>query len=149
MGANQAQPRRYAADAAGGPQISGRAAAGGTAHAVPGNLSRLAIATPDDLSALYRALVDADDRQNALALARLGWVLFTVAITAEEAHRKTAGLLAELQAAASAAYAGAGSPASLELLRHVLARHGWLPEPGKTPLQVFATPPRTRRSSWA
>jgi hypothetical protein len=76
---------------------------------VPGNLSRLAAATPDDLSALYRTLVDADDRQDALALARLGWVLFTVASTAQQAHRKTAGLLAELQAAASAAYAGAGS----------------------------------------
>jgi hypothetical protein len=145
VGANQAEPRRYAAA---GPQQSGRAAMGGAANFVPGNLSRLAATTPDDLSALYRTLVDADDRQDALALARLGWVLFTVASTAQQAHRKTAGLLAELQAAASAAYAGAGSPASLELLRHVLAKHGWLPEPGMTPLQVFATPPGTRRSSW-
>jgi hypothetical protein len=148
VGANQEEPRRYAADTAADAQPSGRAAVGATAGPVPRNLNQLANPTPADLSALYRALVDADDRQDALALARLGWVLFTVASTAEQAHRKTAALLAELQAAASATYAGAGSPASLELLRHVLAKHGWLPEPGMTPLQVFATSPGTRRPNW-
>jgi hypothetical protein len=125
--------------------MPGRTAAGAAADIVPVNVSRLATAMPDDLSALYRTLVDADDRGDALALARLGWVLFTMASTAEQAHRATADLLAELRAAASAACAGAGSPASLELLHHVLAKQGWLPQPGMTPLQVFATPPGMRR----
>jgi hypothetical protein len=47
-------------------------------------------------------------------------------------------LLSELCAAARATVAGQGSPASLALLREVLAKHGWLPPPGATPLQMLA-----------
>lgn len=75
-----------------------------------------------------------------MTLARLGWDLFTMASAAQQAHCEAVGLLAELRAAARAATAGEGSPASLALLRHVLARHGWLPPPDATPLQVLATP---------
>lgn len=100
---------------------------GASADAVAGKVSGLATARPDDLSALYGTLVDADERGDTFALAGLAWVLFTIASRAEQAHRRTAALLAELQTAASTTCAGAGSPASLELLRHVLAKHGWRP----------------------
>jgi hypothetical protein len=85
-------------------------------------------------------LIEADDRGDAVALARLGWVLFAMADTTQQAHREAVDLLAELRAGARAAAAGDGSPASLALLRHVLAKHGWLPPPDKTPLQVLAAP---------
>ena len=104
--------------------------------------SRPAAALPDDSSALYRTLLDADDRGDVVLLARLGWTLFTLAASAQQAHRETAGLLAELRAAAGATYAGNGTPASLAPLRHVLARHGWLPPRGASPLQVLAAPLR-------
>ena len=89
---------------------------------------------PKDLCGLYSALVDADDQGDTQALARLGWVLFTKAGTAQEAHHEAVGLLAELRAAACAVVADEGSPASLGLLRAVLAKRGWLPPPGATPL---------------
>ncbi len=98
-------------------------------------------ATPEELSALYKALISADDRGDAEALARLGWVLFTLASAAHQGHREAVGLLGELRTAARAATASDGSPASLALLRHVLAKHGWLPPPDATPLQVLAAPP--------
>lgn len=101
-----------------------------------------AVAPDDRLPALYRALLDADDQNDAQALASLGWQLFELASTAQQANREAAGLLYELGAAARAAVAGEGSPASLALLTHVLARHGWLPKPGATPLQVLAAPRR-------
>lgn len=97
---------------------------------------------PKDLCGLYSALVDADDQGDTQALARLGWVLFTKAGTAQEAHHEAVGLLAELRAAACAVVADEGSPASLGLLRAVLAKRGWLPPPGATPLQALAMPPR-------
>lgn len=97
-------------------------------------------ATPADLSELCGTLIEADDRGDALTLARLAWVLFAMAETAQEAHCDAVGLLAELRAAAGAVAAGDGSPASLALLRHVLAKHGWLPPPDATPLQVLAAP---------
>lgn len=96
----------------------------------------------DRLPALYRALLDADDQGDAPALASIGWQLFALATTAQQADREAAILLDELGAAARAAVAGGGSPASLALLTHVLARHGWLPKPGATPLQVLAAPLR-------
>jgi hypothetical protein len=101
----------------------------------------LATATPKDLIPLYRALIDADDRGDAAALARLGWTLFSIASTAQQAQRETVALLSELRAAARAASVGGESRASLALLRHVLAKHGWLPPPDATPLQVLAAPP--------
>ena len=67
----------------------------------------------------------------------LGWVLFSEASTAQDAHHEAVGLLTELRAAACAVIAGEGSPASLSLLRKVLATRGWLPPP---------TPPRCRCS---
>lgn len=99
-----------------------------------------AVAPDDRLLALYRALLDADDQSDAQALASLGWQLFALASAAQQANREAAGLLDELCAGARAAVAGSGSPASLALLSHVLAKHGWLPKPGATPLQVLAAP---------
>ena len=102
---------------------------------------------PKDLCGLYSALVDADDQGDTQALARLGWALFTKAGMAHEAHHDAVGLLTELRSVAGAVVAGKGSPASLGLLRDVLAKRGWLPPPNATPLQVLATPPNGSRSA--
>jgi hypothetical protein len=102
---------------------------------------------PKDLCGLYSALVDADDQEDTQALTRLGWVLFSEASTAQDAHHEAVGLLTELRAAACAVIAGEGSPASLSLLREVLATRGWLPPPNATPLQVLAAPPNGSRSA--
>jgi hypothetical protein len=102
---------------------------------------------PKDLCGLYSALVDADDQNDTQTLARLGWVLFSQASAAQDAHHETLGLLTELRTAACAVVAGEGSPASLGLLREVLAARGWLPPPSATPLQVLATPPNGSRST--
>ncbi len=99
-----------------------------------------AVTSDDRLLALYRGLMDADDQGDVQALASLGWQLFALASAAQQANREAAVLLDELCAAARAAAAGEGSPASLALLTHVLARHGWLPKPGATPLQALAEP---------
>jgi hypothetical protein len=96
--------------------------------------------TPAELSELYCSLVDADERNDAVALARIGWLLFATASAAQQAHHDSADLLSELRAAARATAAGQGSPASLAPLRHVLANHGWLPPAGATPLQMLAAP---------
>jgi len=101
-----------------------------------------AVAPDDRLLTLYRALLDADDQSDSQALASLGWQLFALASATQQANRQAVVLLDELCAAARAAAAGAGSPASLALLTHVLARHGWLPKPGATPLQALAEPLR-------
>lgn len=101
-----------------------------------------ATAASADLSALYPALMDADDRSDSQALARIGWMLFAMASASQQAHDEAIGLLEELRLAARVATAGEGSPASLALLRRVLGRHGWLPPPGATPLQVLAEPAR-------
>ncbi len=92
----------------------------------------------EELSVVFGKLIDADDRGDAMALARLGWALFIMAGTAQQAERETAGLVHDLLTAARAATAGDGSPASLAPLRHLLARHGGLPSHGTTPLQVLA-----------
>lgn len=68
----------------------------------------------------------------------MGWILFAITSKAQHAQREALILLMELRAAASAVSAGNGSHASLALLRHVLATHGWLPPPNATPLQVLA-----------
>ena len=107
----------------------------------PWDENDLVTVTPKDLIPLYRALIDADDRGDAAALARLGWTLFSIASTAQEARREAITLLSELRAAARAASVGGESRASLALLSHVLARHGWLPPPDATPLQVLSAPP--------
>jgi hypothetical protein len=96
--------------------------------------------SPEDLLLLYLALIDADDRSDPAALARIGWQLFSLAGAAEQARDETSGLLSELRAASRAAVAGRGSPGALALLRDVLARHGWLPPSGATPLQMLAAP---------
>jgi hypothetical protein len=124
-------------------QLSSRRTAVAPLSGSPGANER-ATATPEQLSALYRTLIDADDRGDAAALARLGWILFTMACGVHQAHREAISLLDELRAAARATAAGQGSPASLAILRHVLARHGWLPPRDATPLQVLATPPNGR-----
>lgn len=133
------EPRRRTVTAAHGQRPSGRIAAVGS---VPLGYSenKTATTTPEELSELYQALMDADDRGDPEALARLGWVLFSMASVAQQAHRESAGLLGELRTAARAVIAGEGSPASLAPLRHILASHGWLPPRGATPLQVLAAP---------
>jgi hypothetical protein len=102
---------------------------------------------PKNLCGLYSTLVDADDQGDTQALARLGWVLFTMVSEAQEACDEAVGLLTELRTATCAAVAGEGSPAALGLLREVLAKHGWLPPPNATPLQVLATPPNGSHSA--
>ncbi len=108
--------------------------------AVLGRQVGAAETSPEDLLDLYRALADADDLNDTVALACIGWHFYSMACTAHQARSEVAGLLDELCAAARAAVAGHGSPASLALLREVLARHGWLPPPGATPLQMIAAP---------
>ena len=98
--------------------------------------------TPEVLSGLYRALIEADDRGDAVELARTGWHLLALTSEAQDARREALDLLNELRAAARAAAVGQGSPGSIALLRHVLARHGWLPPPGSTPLHILAAPSR-------
>lgn len=95
---------------------------------------------PKSLCGLYSTLVDADDQGDTQALARLGWALFTMVSEVQEARNETDDMLTELRAATCAVIAGEGSPASLSLLRVVLAKHGWLPPPNATPLQVLASP---------
>lgn len=92
----------------------------------------------NDLIPLYQILIEADDRGDALALARVGWSLFAIASKAQQAHREALAQLMELRAAAGAVSAGSGSCASLALLRHVLSKHGCLPPPNATPLQALA-----------
>jgi hypothetical protein len=99
-----------------------------------------AAGTLEELPALYRSLIDADDRSDVAVLARLGWVLFTMASATQESHREAVGLLGELRTAARAAIAGEGNAASLAPLHHVLSEHGWLPVRDSTPLQMLAAP---------
>jgi hypothetical protein len=112
-------------------------------RAAVGRLARPVTAPPPrNLFPIYGELMDADERGDAVALAGLGWTLFAMASADRQAHHEAADLLNELRTAARAAIAGAGSPASLALLQHVLAKHGWLPPPDATPLQMVAEPPR-------
>ena len=103
--------------------------------------------TSPNCTALFCALIEADDQGDPLALARLGWALFAIAVEAQYAHCEALGMLDEVRAAAAAVSAGSASPGSLALLRHVLAKHGWLPPPSATPLQVLASSPNTLRSA--
>jgi hypothetical protein len=103
--------------------------------------------TSPDCTALFCALVDADDQGDPLALAQVGWVLFAIAVEAQHAHCEAVRMLGELRAAAAAAAADSASPGSLALLRHVLAKHGWLPPPTATPLQALAASLNTSRSA--
>jgi hypothetical protein len=120
------------------PPVSTAPPAGGQAHP--------ATTLPEDLPVMYRELIDADNRSDPAALARVGWQLFSMICVAQQAHSEAHGLLSELRSAARAAIAGQGSPGSLALLRDVLARHGWLPPAGATPLQVLAAPAAQNRS---
>jgi hypothetical protein len=116
--------------------------AGSTFRAVPRGSSgtRLTAVSAEDLLVLYGALMEADDHSDVPSLVRLGWHSFSMICSAQYAHSEAVGMLSELCAAARATVAGQGSPASLALLRAVLAKHGWLPPPGATPLQVIAAP---------
>jgi len=137
--ADWTEPRRRTATAAYGQRPSGRIAAVGSVPLRYGE-NKTATTTPEELSELYQLLMDADKRGDPEALARLGWVLFTAASAAQEAHREATGLVGELGTAARAVIAGDGSPASLAPLRHMLADRGWLPPRDATPLQVLAAP---------
>jgi len=106
--------------------------AGGQAHS--------ATMSAEAMTVLYRALIDADDRNDPAELARIGWQLFSKACIAQQSHLEVTDLLSELRSAARAVIAGQGSPGSVALLRYVLARNGWLPPAGATPLQVLAAP---------
>ena len=77
-----------------------------------------------------------------MALAGLGWALFAIASSALEDRRETVASLDELRAAARATVAAEGTTPAVALLRHVLAKRGWLPPPGSTPLQALAAPSR-------
>jgi hypothetical protein len=77
-----------------------------------------------------------------VALAGLGWALFAIASFALEDRRETVASLDELRAAARATVAAGDSGPAVAVLRHVLAKHGWLPPPGSSPLQALAAPPR-------
>lgn len=94
----------------------------------------------NDLMPLHQELIEAEHRSDAMTLARLGWILFGIADQAQQTQREAVVQLTELHAAARAVSAGEGSRASLALLRHVLSKHGWLPPPDATPLQVLAAP---------
>lgn len=107
---------------------------------VDGVRQRPGTPTPPDLGALYCALVDADDRGDAPGVARLAWALFALASNAEELNSSVLEVMTELTTAARAAIAGDGSVGSLALLRHVLAKRGWLPPRDASPLQVLAAP---------
>ncbi len=91
-------------------------------------------------AALYGALMEADDRGDAPALARLAWELFAVASAAEQATTEALAALTELATAARTTAAASGSAASLAVLRAVLAKRGWLPPRDLSPLQVLAAP---------
>jgi hypothetical protein len=78
----------------------------------------------EELSAAFGKLIEADDRGDAITLARLGWTLFIMAGTAQQAHREAVDRLDDLLTAARAATAGEGSPASLAPLHHALIKHG-------------------------
>jgi hypothetical protein len=93
-----------------------------------------------DSAALYGALMDADDRGDAPALARLAWELFAVASAAEQTNAAALAVLTELATAARITTAASGSAASLAVLRDVLAKRGWLPPRDLSPLQVLAAP---------
>lgn len=45
-----------------------------------------ATTSAESLPALYRALLDADDRGDAVALARIGWLLFAMTSATQQAH---------------------------------------------------------------
>jgi hypothetical protein len=137
--ADWTEPRRRTVTAAHGQRPSGRIATVGSVPLGYGENTTVTT-TPEELSELYQSLMDADDRGDPEALARLGWNLFTMANAAQQARRESADLLGELRTAARAAIAGEGSPASLAPLRDVLARRGWLPPRDATPLQVLAAP---------
>jgi hypothetical protein len=125
------------------PTVAAGGAKGDVTGDVPASGQRLADGAGTTLSAVYPALLDADNRGNAQALADVGWVLFGMAGAAEQAQREAVALLEELRLAARVAVAAGGSPASIALLRRVLASHGWLPARGATPLQVLAAPARS------
>jgi hypothetical protein len=117
-------------------------AAGGN-HAAAGTSSQRKSSGNEPQSVgnpVYADLIAADDGGDARALARVAWSLFALASDVCEAHREAIAVLDELCTAARAATAGNGSPASLAVLRAVLAKRGWLPPPSATPLQVLASP---------
>jgi hypothetical protein len=91
-------------------------------------------------NALYSALVEAEDRGDTQVLARLSWVLFAEVSMVRQANQEAVSALAELRAATRAAVADNSSPASLAILRHVLAGRGWVPPPHASPLQMLAAP---------
>lgn len=81
--------------------------------------------TREQRCALLCALVDADDRNDALALARLGWILFDLLCRAQQAKSEADEMLEALTASARAVVASDGSQASVRLVRDALATHGW------------------------
>jgi hypothetical protein len=82
--------------------------------------------------ALLCALVDADARDDAAALGRLGWVLFDLLCQAEQARSEAVEMLDELTAAARVVVAGDGA-ASIRQVRDVLANQLALRQQAQTP----------------
>jgi hypothetical protein len=94
--------------------------------------------THEERCRLLCALVDADDHNDALALARLGWILFDLLCRAQQARSEAVDMLDELRVAARAMVSGDSGQASADQVRDVLARHGWLHEPAQVPARVLA-----------
>lgn len=85
--------------------------------------------TRKERCALLCALVDADDRNDVPALARLGWILFDLLCQAQQAQCEAVETLEELRTAARAVVMSDGNQASVQQVRDVLAQHGWLRQP--------------------
>jgi hypothetical protein len=83
--------------------------------------------------ALLCALVDADARDDAAALGRLGWVLFDLLCQAEQARSEAVEMLDELTAVARVIVAGDGGAASIRQVRDVLANQVALRQQAQTP----------------
>jgi hypothetical protein len=94
--------------------------------------------TRKERCALLCALVDADDRDDTRALARLGWVLFDLLCRTQQAQSDAADMLEELRNVAQAVVAGSGSQASVGRVREVLAMHDWLRHPAPAPPRLLA-----------
>ena len=87
---------------------------------------------------------DIPDCERAERLTKIAWELlgaFTEATTDTVVHARLAELRGAAQATVAAADEGACDP--LVYLRHVLARHDWLPAPGttSTPRRILAAAP--------
>src|SRR6202453_2711725 len=90
--ADGARPRTARCAAGRSPLVSTAPPAGGQAHQ--------ATTLPEDLPVMYPELIDAANRSDPAALARVGWELFSMICLAQQAHSEAHCLLSELRRAA-------------------------------------------------